>query len=160
MTVPTQAELLCQRAREFIRGRKFQEAIAAGKKFNGGDFERMQHDVVSLPARRFQGILRAWKPARGGREEAVRRMLLEWDARVTADSVAACIFEVWIAKLPVLALGEKVGRRADLSVVLDSLERHPRPDPTHRRGSFRSGAFPKGRADDRHPCRDSAPDPW
>lgn len=29
MAAPTQAELLCQRAREFIRGRKFQEAIAA-----------------------------------------------------------------------------------------------------------------------------------
>ena len=41
------------------------------QKFSVADFERMQQDVISLPAKRFQGVLRRW----GSDAPAVRTML-------------------------------------------------------------------------------------
>jgi penicillin amidase len=63
------------------------------------DFVRMQQDVTSLPAQRFQEQLRAWHPVEGSRAAKVRDELLAWNAELRADSRAALIYEVWTSKL-------------------------------------------------------------
>ena len=73
---------------------------AKGRKFSAADMERLQGDVVSLPARRFQAVLRRVKPQWTGARAAALKRILAWDCAVTADSVPAMIFELWLVRIP------------------------------------------------------------
>ena len=44
-----------------FRFESIKEMLSSGRKFTVADFERMQQDVLPLPARRFQAIVRKWK---------------------------------------------------------------------------------------------------
>lgn len=107
------------------------EMLSAGRKFDVDDFEHIQQDTVSLPARDFLAILKNWRPAENG--QAVRAALLAWDCNVSVDSRAALIYEVWIEHLhrallpagiastrlaPGILLSE-LNRRADKDALLD-----------------------------------------
>jgi len=103
-----------------FRYQRIREMLAAGRKFIVADFERIQQDVVSIPARRFQTVLAKWDVPERARE--VVDLLLDWDAALTVDSAAALIFEVWIARLPAALLGAELGGRVALPTLLDRLE--------------------------------------
>ena len=106
-----------------FRFERVREMLTSAKqKFAAADFELMQQDVLSVPARRFQGVLRRWSPP-SDRARAVVERLLKWDARLTVDSAEALIFEVWFAKLPAAVLGPRDGSRAVLTALLESLEK-------------------------------------
>lgn len=83
-----------------FRVQRVEELLGEAKKFRGPDFEAMQQDVLSIPARRFQAVVKKWKPAPGLQTAAVQR-IVNWDARLTADSVPALIYEIWLSKLTV-----------------------------------------------------------
>ena len=78
------------------RFRRIDEVLSEGGKFGIADFQRLQHDETSLPARELIGMLRE---APGEPDEA-RRLLESWDFVLSKDSAAAALFEVWIRKLP------------------------------------------------------------
>ena len=103
------------------RADRIDELLSAPKKFSVEDFERMQYDVVSLPARGFQKVLRRWHPPAGRPTEAVQR-ILNWDATLDKASVPGMIFEIWMGKLSAALFGADLGRRADVGVVLARLE--------------------------------------
>jgi len=54
----------------------------------------MQMDTVSIPARRILPFLLEVEPRSDAQKEALSH-LSEWDADLDADSVAACLYEVW-----------------------------------------------------------------
>jgi len=110
-----------------FRHERVQEMLAAGGKFSVADFERMQQDVVSVAARRFQGILRKWSPAAGSRAGRIVEQLLRWDAALRADSEPALIYEAWIQKLPAAVFGPALAARTDLGMLLKTLEAEPNP---------------------------------
>ena len=83
----------------------------------------MQQDVTSLPARRFQAILRNWKAPEA--MSSVVKQVTSWDGVLSADSAAAAIYEFWIAALPVSVFGRELGSRVDLRTTLEQLERKP-----------------------------------
>ena len=83
-----------------FRVQRVEELLAGATKFGVPDFEAMQQDVLSIPARRFQAVVKRWKPAPGAQTPAVQR-ILNWDARLTADSVPALIYEIWLSKMTV-----------------------------------------------------------
>jgi penicillin amidase len=87
----------------------------------------MQQDVTSIPARRFVEVVRRWKPRPGSRAAHIRQKLINWDAALTANSTAAMLYEVWIAKLPPIVFGPRLGARTDLSLLLSTLEAKPNP---------------------------------
>ncbi len=89
-----------------FRVNRVREMLAAGKKFDIADFERMQQDVTSIPARRFQQVLKEWHPAAGTARHSAVDEILQWDAVLRADSRAALIYEMWIQRLPAAVLGE------------------------------------------------------
>jgi penicillin amidase len=92
-----------------------------GRKFSVSDFERMQYDVTSIPARRFQTILKHWRPLR---HNALVSELLQWDCRVTAESRQALLFEVWMSRLPAAMYGAQWGTRAiSAETMLKDLEK-------------------------------------
>src|SRR5262245_12463426 len=83
-----------------IRFRRISEVLGAAKgKFNIADFEKLQHDEVSLPARELTALLRE---AKGVKPELrpFAETLTSWDCNLGKDSAAAALFEIWLTKLP------------------------------------------------------------
>jgi len=82
-----------------IRFWRIAEALSSAKdKFNVADFERLQHDEVSLPARELTAALRETKGVTPGLRPFVE-MLTGWDCNLGKDSAAAALFEIWLTKL-------------------------------------------------------------
>jgi penicillin amidase len=101
---------------------------APGKKFDIEDFERMQQDVTSIPARRLQQVLKEWHPPAGSRTAWAVKELVDWDAVIRANSRAALIYEVWMSKLPDAVFPDSAGvrgSRPDLEMLLHTLETQP-----------------------------------
>jgi penicillin G amidase len=98
-----------------FRVMRIREMLSSGKKFDIADFERMQQDVTSLPARRFQQILKKWAPDQGTRAAKIVDEIVNWNCALGMDSRPALIYEVWLSKLS----------GADVDMLLDALETHP-----------------------------------
>jgi penicillin amidase len=64
----------------------------------------LQMDVVSLPWRRVRDRLLGLEPAEPDGQQALV-LLSAWDGRVSADSGAASVFELWLS-----AMGERIAR--------------------------------------------------
>jgi len=106
-----------------FRVERVREMLSEPKKFSVADFERMQYDVVSLPARRLQAIVRRSPPAGN---QAIVDEFLKWDARLTPDSRAAMVFEMWLTYLSPEVFPEWRGP-LNLEMVLTALEQKPNP---------------------------------
>ena len=91
------------------------EVLSANRKFTVGDMERLQQDVVSLPARELVPLLKGVKSADPDVEEA-RTRLLAWNFALERDSVPATIYEVLALKLGPLAFLPRVPETARTSV--------------------------------------------
>lgn len=96
------------------------ELLAARGEWDRIDFERMQYDVVSVAAQRFQGVLRGWTPPENRRELLAE--LLAWNGQVRADSHAALVYEKWMARLPAVVFGKELGARVTRLALLRELE--------------------------------------
>jgi len=68
--------------------------LSTTRKMSIDDSMRLQNDVLSLPARRLQPLLRALKPA-DARAKAAAALLADWNQQVAGDAPAAALFEVW-----------------------------------------------------------------
>jgi penicillin amidase len=71
-------------------------AAKSGHKLRLEDMEQLQNDVVSLPARELQSLLRR---AAENTSTAAAKLMLDWDCAFTADSQAATLYEFWDAEL-------------------------------------------------------------
>jgi penicillin amidase len=101
------------------RYRRIVEMLETGGSFTVADFERMQHDEVSLPARQIVSWLNDALAFPGVQPEAesvyATELLERWDGRLSADSAAAAMYETW---LPLL------GKAAIVAAVPPSERRH------------------------------------
>lgn len=83
-----------------IRFWRIRDALGAAEraKFTVADFEKLQHDDLSLPARELTAMLRDLK---GGKPELrpFVEMLTGWDCRLGKDSASAALYEIWLTKL-------------------------------------------------------------
>jgi penicillin G amidase len=104
---------------------RIKEMLSAGRKFSVPDFERMQSDVTSLPAQRFQEIIRKWQPPSELRH--VVNQVSDWNAVLSTDSAPAAIYEMWMAALPAAVFGRELGPRVDLRALLEKMEAEPQP---------------------------------
>lgn len=101
------------------RYQRIVEMLETGGSFTVADFERMQHDEVSLPARQIVSWLNEALAFPGVQPEAesvyATELLERWDGRLSADSAAAAMYEAW---LPLL------GKAAIVAAVPPSERRH------------------------------------
>ncbi len=67
-------------------------------KFTIADFQKLQHDALSLPARELIAILREAKLDDAELQPFVQ-ILTSWDGVLSQDSAAAALFEFWQTKL-------------------------------------------------------------
>jgi penicillin amidase len=96
---------------------RIREVLQGARKLTVADCERLQQDVVSMPARRFQAVLKRWNT----REPLVREMLA-WDARLSADSRPALVYQYWLPHLASHLFPEKLASRVLLTTFLAKLE--------------------------------------
>lgn len=71
------------------------QAARERQKLDVDDMARLQNDVVSLPARELQGLVRAALKDSNEQNDAAQT-ILNWDASVTRQSHAATLYEVWL----------------------------------------------------------------
>ena len=106
-------------------------ASKSAHKLSLEDMEDLQNDVVSLPARELQGLLRR---AAGSSPGSAAKVLLDWDCAIAADSSAATLYEFWVAelrdavtKLIVPAEAQKAVGKLSLQKTVQELA-HPRSE--------------------------------
>ncbi len=73
-----------------------EQAKASATKLTVADMERLQNDVLSIPARELLNLLRQ---AVEGASNTSAQLLLSWDAKVTRESAAAVLYELWMLDL-------------------------------------------------------------
>lgn len=94
------------------RQQRIIELLEGKPKLSREDFKAMQGDLLSIPARELLPQLLQVTP----RDEWCRRALTflrAWDYVLAPDSVAACIFELFLTHLVRRALEEKLGSWSD-----------------------------------------------
>jgi penicillin G amidase len=77
-----------------FRARRIVQMITETEKHSKDSFARMQMDTRSIPARHIVPFLLEMEPADERQKEALS-YLAEWNGDLRADSVAACVYEVW-----------------------------------------------------------------
>ena len=83
-----------------FRFHRIEEVLAKGGKFTIEDFERLQHDETSLPARELVPLLlRVLLSDSRTHMRDAHELLKEWDCVLARDSAAAALYEVWLQKL-------------------------------------------------------------
>jgi penicillin amidase len=112
------------------------EAKRTGHKLTLDDMGALQSDVVSLPARKLQPMLRAALAAQGNTvptaTRAVADLLLKWDGALREDSAPAVVYELWALELTTLVMDEVIPPQArtvvppwGISKVVSELEKIP-----------------------------------
>jgi penicillin amidase len=107
-----------------FRAQRVVEMLSEQKKFAITDFERMQYDVLCIPARRLQAIVRKSRPER---HADIVNEFLKWDARLTADSRPGLVYELWSSALIAQVYPRDWTGTVQLEVVLKILEERPNP---------------------------------
>jgi penicillin amidase len=104
-------------------------AAKSAHKLSLMDMENLQNDVVSLPARDLQDLL---KSAAGSTPARAAKLLLDWDCAVSSDSTAATLYEFWVpeildavTKLAVPAEAQKITGKLSLQETTQELSHPP-----------------------------------
>lgn len=80
-----------------FRHQRIVEVLSKQRRHTIADSKALQHDQLSIPARRLTALLTRLNSAEPDRRKALR-LLRGWDAVETADSAPAALFEVWLSK--------------------------------------------------------------
>lgn len=116
------------------RHQRLAEVLAGQPKPSLDDMVRLQNDVLSVPARRLQLLLRGLRPTADADVQAAVTLLGGWNLQVSADSAAAALFEVWWSRHLGAAFREAVLgaeaaallRSTDTDLLLSTLEQPQR----------------------------------
>ncbi|HEX2909642.1 MAG TPA: penicillin acylase family protein [Chloroflexia bacterium] len=93
------------------RAERIRQLLTEKEKLSVADFERMQADLLSINGLRFARLLVDLEFS-DAFERRAQALLTTWDGRLTAESVAGCIYEVMLGKLLRLVLEPQLGRVA------------------------------------------------
>src|SRR5918995_6334299 len=97
------------------RYNRVHEVLSENKKFSIADMQRLQSDVLSLPARELVPLLKNVTITDAVVQDA-RKRLLEWNFVLDRESVPATIYEFWALKLGPLAFASRVPEQGKASV--------------------------------------------
>jgi penicillin amidase len=75
------------------------QARSSGHKLTVSDMQALQLDVVSLPARRLQSLLRQALGSATAAPGTAAQLLLSWDCALRTSSPAAALYELWALQL-------------------------------------------------------------
>ena len=89
----------------------FPRCSSSRKGFTVDDFEKLQHDELSLPARSIVPLLANLKTTDPDVLLAIK-VLRNWDLRMSVDSTAAALFEIWTTKLGPAVMRPRIPKEA------------------------------------------------
>src|SRR5262245_3751093 len=103
--------------------------LEAKAQFDLKDFQRIQHDTVSLPGQALQRLLKR-VPMREAALQPYAEMFLKWDANLSRDTTAGPLYALWLDELQDSVFRMHVPKRlvpalrslSDVSVLLAALE--------------------------------------
>lgn len=109
---------------------RISEVLERKSKFSVADAMALQTDPTDITSRRMIAVLKKVK-TKDPKAKAAIGLLRPWDGRTAADSAAAALYEVWIAKhlgRAVVARAVPVGARdvmggGDIAAIMDLLEK-------------------------------------
>jgi penicillin G amidase len=105
------------------------EMLARKPKFSIADFEQMQQDTVSLPARKFVAMVKTWEPRPDSRGSQQKPAFIRWNGDMRMDSKEALVYEAWVTHLEGLVFPAlKPPTRIDPDVFLSELQASPKRD--------------------------------
>ncbi len=111
-----------------FRAERIKQVLGTKSKWTVQDFEKLQYDTQSLPARRLQKIYKGLKLPPITLSARVLEKFLAWDGNVTADSNMAFLYELISARMGALLVEPpELGARMSLNQILDMLEASPNP---------------------------------
>jgi penicillin amidase len=119
------------------RAKRIADVLSKTPKATIEDMQRLQNDVLSLPARRLQALLKPLS-SQDPKTRSALRLLSGWDCEETAASPAAALYEVWWSRhlgnaFKAALLSPEAARAMGAphtSVLLETLEK-----PTRRFGA-------------------------
>lgn len=124
---------------------RIQEVLSSSRKFTLTDMTKLQHDVLSIPARTLVPLLQGLH-SNDVKAEKARHSLLSWDYKMEANSIEAAIYRSWERRLSQnvwnLYIPEKarsIFPRRSLKKMIDYLtapDGHYGSDPTEGRDSI------------------------
>lgn len=114
-----------------FRADRLRQVLGRPGAFTLEDLRALQCDTLSLPGLRLQRLLEPPMPQDPPAVAQAVRLLSGWDGRVTADSAAAALFEVWFHRhLRPAVVAALLSRQArslvgdgDMTRILEALER-------------------------------------
>ena len=109
-----------------FRFTRITEMLNGRKQLTVAQLAQMQSDIISLPARRLQAIVKAAaltssKPV----PQALVRQFAQWDCALRTGSTEALLLEVWMARLGPALFGAELGPRVEIRETLKVLEANP-----------------------------------
>lgn len=117
---------------EGARARRIRDVLSQTPTHGLADSQKLQTDILSLPALTLQRLLTPLQPQDGDAQQA-RALLLDWTAEMSADSAAAALYGLWWLKhlRPSVIQTLAPGAQSDLvgtghaDAILAALEAHP-----------------------------------
>ena len=83
-----------------FRFQRIEEILAKGNKFTVADFQRLQHDETSLPARQLVPLLlKTLQIDSRTHMRDASELFKDWDFVLAKDSAAAALYESWVRRL-------------------------------------------------------------
>jgi penicillin amidase len=101
--------LTCEHMVGADRAARITELLDVRQTINIPYAKTMQFDQLSVVAREVRGYLAALDVDEDAQLAAVTSMMHTWDGRVTADSAAAAIYEVFVRRMITISLQDKLG---------------------------------------------------
>jgi penicillin amidase len=81
------------------RFRRIDEVLRSKKNFTIEDFQRLQHDQTSHPARELIAMAKQLPAQASPAAKEAHQLLADWDNVLDKDSAAAAVFEVWLRQI-------------------------------------------------------------
>lgn len=106
-----------------FRYQRIAEMLQGDAKLSIDDFIRMQQDVTSAAAKKFQDIIRKHVKESSPQMKPIYERMLRWDARMTTNAVEPTLFAVWMARLPEFLVESPLSARMDAVTTLDLLSK-------------------------------------
>ena len=120
-----------------FRADRIKQVLSSKPKWNVADFEKLQQDTQSAPAKRLQKIYRTLKIPPIKLSARVLEKFLAWDGNISSDSNMAFLYELISARIGAfLVQPPELGVRMPLSQILDMLEANPNPEALEKALEF------------------------
>ncbi len=83
-----------------FRARRVRQVLETGRRFTVADFERLQHDELSLIAQEVVPLLKNVDAVKSADLREAIELLLGWNFQMDKDSAAAALYAVWYSRIP------------------------------------------------------------